>query len=226
MANRIQRIAAFVLHEVRHALPATLFFAIGFCFVLATQKLLLREEMLATIPYLAAIMAALVIGKAVLVADKMPFLRRFDRAPLIQPILFKAVVYWAFVFIARLLEGWVHYIFKDHQVLGFIAGQLEDLDWHRFVFIQAWIFVLFLIYTSVSELNRLLGEGQLSRVLFRYAPTNLQIIRRQRLRTLTRLSSLAGSHTEAELADPRNPAHAEVVALVKKLAARAPGEDD
>ena len=226
MANRIQRIAAFVLHEARHALPATLFFAIGFCFVLATQKLLLREEMLATIPYLAAIRAALVIGKAVLVADKMPFLRRFDRAPLIQPILFKAVVYWAFVFIARLLEGWVHYIFKDHRMLGFIAGQLEDLDWHRFVFIQAWIFVLFLIYTSVSELNRLLGEGQLSRVLFRYAPTNLQIIRRQRLRTLTRLSGLAGSHTEAELADPRNPVHAEVVALVKKLAARTPAEDD
>jgi hypothetical protein len=39
-----------------------------------------------------------VAGKAVLVADKMPFMRRFDGAPLIQPILFKTVVYWAFVF--------------------------------------------------------------------------------------------------------------------------------
>lgn len=37
-------------------------------------------------------------GKAVLVAEKMPFMRRFDGAPLIQPILFKTVVYWAFVF--------------------------------------------------------------------------------------------------------------------------------
>jgi hypothetical protein len=31
--------------------------------------------------------AAKGLGKAVLVANQMPFLRRYDRAPLIQPIL-------------------------------------------------------------------------------------------------------------------------------------------
>lgn len=223
MANRIARIGAFLLHEARHAIPPTIFFAVGFCFVLATQKLILREDLLAAVSYLTAVFAALVVGKAVLVADNMSFLRRFDNAPLIQPILFKTVVYWVFVFIARLLEGWVHYILKDHRALGYISGTLEELNTHRFLFIQAWIFVLFLIYTSVSELNRLLGEGQLTRMLFRYAPTNLQITRRQRMRILTRLSTLAGRHSEAELADPASPVHAEVTRLVKSLAA-APGE--
>lgn len=222
MANRISRIGAFLLHEARHAVPPTVFFAVGFCFVLATQKLILREDLLAAVSYLAAVFAALVVGKAVLVADNMPFLRRFDNAPLIQPILFKTFVYWAFVFIARLLEGWVHYILKDHRALGFISESLEELNTHRFLFIQAWILVLFLIYTSVSELNRLLGEGQLTRMLFRYAPTNLQITRRQRMRILTRLSTLAGRHSEAELSDPASPVHAEVTRLVKSLAA-APG---
>jgi hypothetical protein len=35
-------------------------------------------------------MAALVVGKAVLVTDHMPFMRRFEGAPLLQPIRFKA----------------------------------------------------------------------------------------------------------------------------------------
>jgi hypothetical protein len=39
-------------------------------------------------------------GKAVLVTNALPFLRRYDRAPLVQPILFKTVVYWAVVFVA------------------------------------------------------------------------------------------------------------------------------
>ncbi len=222
MANRISRIGAVILHEVRHALPPTIFFAIGFCFVLATQKLILREDLIAAVSYLAAVMAALVIGKAVLVADKMPFLRRFDNAPLIQPILFKAVVYWIFVFIARLLEGWVHYMLHDDRVFGFIASELEELNMHRFLFIQAWIFVLFLIYTSVSEISRLLGPGQLMRLVFRSAPPDLVTPRRQRLRALVRLSEIAGHHTEAELANPANPVQGEVIRLVKSLTAAAP----
>jgi hypothetical protein len=36
-----------------------------------------------------ATLAALVVGKAVLVANKMSLLRRYDRAPLVQPIFYK-----------------------------------------------------------------------------------------------------------------------------------------
>ena len=219
MANRIARVGAFVLEEARHALPPTIFFAIGFCFILATQKLILREDLLAAVSYLAAVMAALVVGKAVLVADKMPFLRRFDNAPLIQPILFKTFVYWGFVFIARLIEGWVHYMLHDDKVFGYIASTLEELNVHRFLFIQIWIFVLFLMYVSVTELSRLAGDGQLSRLLFRYAPSDLQLTRRQRMRVLTRLSTLAGRHSAEVIGNPRSAVHGEVIRLVQSLSA-------
>jgi hypothetical protein len=39
----------------------------------------------------------------------MPLLRRYDRAPLIRPILFKTCFYWVIVFFARLLERFVHF---------------------------------------------------------------------------------------------------------------------
>jgi len=34
----------------------------------------------------------------------MSLLRRYDRAPLIQPILYKTAFYWVVVFFVRLLE--------------------------------------------------------------------------------------------------------------------------
>jgi len=46
---------------------------------------------------MVATMAALVVGKSVLVANVMPFLRRFDTTPIIRPVLFKTIVYWAVV---------------------------------------------------------------------------------------------------------------------------------
>ncbi|WP_334175833.1 hypothetical protein [Pseudoxanthobacter sp.] len=220
MTQRLAGAVRFVLEEARHALPATAFFAIGFCFILATQKLLLREDLLFAVSYLAAIMAALVVGKAVLVADSMPFLRRFDNAPLIQPVLFKAVIYWAFVFVARLIEAWAHHLLFERHSGSFIVNLLDTIDWHRFLFIQAWILVLFLLYTATTELNRLFGEGQFTRILFRYAPSDLQNSRRQRMRTLARLARLAASHTAAELRDPQNSAHEKVMELVESLAAR------
>jgi hypothetical protein len=52
---------------------------------------------------------ALVVGKAVLVANALPFLRRFDAGPPIRPNLFKTVVYWTVVFVARFLQRVVEY---------------------------------------------------------------------------------------------------------------------
>jgi hypothetical protein len=39
-------------------------------------------------------LAALLLVKAVLVVDSLPFMHRFDGAPLIQPILFKFTICW------------------------------------------------------------------------------------------------------------------------------------
>jgi hypothetical protein len=51
---------------------------------------------------------------------------------------------------------------------AYVAGHFS---WHRFAAIQIWIFVLFLVYTFVTELNTRLGEDALRRVLFTAAPT-------------------------------------------------------
>ena len=85
-----QRVGARLLHELRSALPPTLFFFVGFNFIVLTTNLLVAEYAAAVSNFLLATLAALVVGKAVITANAIPVITRFDRAPLIQPILFKS----------------------------------------------------------------------------------------------------------------------------------------
>lgn len=214
---------ALFLHEFRLVLPPTIFFAVGFTLIVFTERLVLAQYMIEFSGYLIAVMMALVVGKAVLVADKTPILRRFDHAPLIVPILYKTFVYWVFVFIARLLEEMVSHTIETGSPIGFIHHIVEEFSWNRFLFVQIWILVLFLLYTTAAEVASLLGDGELGRIFFRYRPTELKRTRRERIRALVRLSDLGRRHGAAELRDPASPAHAEAMRLVTELAREKPG---
>jgi len=79
-----RRIGARLLHEVREALPPTIFFFAGFNFIVFATNLLLADYALTVGSFMLATLAALVVGKAVLVANAMPHVRRYDRAPLLS----------------------------------------------------------------------------------------------------------------------------------------------
>jgi hypothetical protein len=93
-----RRIDIRLWHEAREAVPPTVFFFVGFNFIVRTTNLLVAQYLVAVSNFMLATMAALVVGKAVLVANKMPWLSRYDRAPLIRPILFKTAFCWVVVF--------------------------------------------------------------------------------------------------------------------------------
>jgi hypothetical protein len=97
-AGLVRRTGAFLLREFREILPPTIFFFIGFNLILLTTNLLLADYGEAFGSFMLATAAALVVGKAVLVANAMRSIRRYDRAPLIRPVLFKTAFYWAIVF--------------------------------------------------------------------------------------------------------------------------------
>jgi hypothetical protein len=214
-----RRAGGWFLHELYEILPPTIFFIIGFNLVALTTNLILAEYSVAFANFMLATTAALVVGKAVLVANTLPFLGHYDRAPLIQPILFKTAVYWAIVFVARLLEHFVRFCLVEHNPIGdFLPHMIATFSWDRFAAIQIWILVLFLIYVTGSELNHLFGDGELRRILFAHRRSELQLNRRQRIRELRRLSDLADGHSVHEFRDPTSTAHHQLVDIVRRLA--------
>jgi len=160
------RLLAFVIKELQEVWPPILFFAVSFNLIILTTDLILADYRRSVGNFMVATMAALVVGKAVLVANVTPFLRRFDTAPMIQPVLFKTIVYWAVVFLVRFLEKLVEYLFAGGILSAIPEYVATHFTWHRFAAIQIWIFVLFLIYTSVEELNARLGDSELIKIFF------------------------------------------------------------
>lgn len=162
----------------------------------------------------------MIVGKVVLVADKLAFLAWFDDEPLAYPILFKTVVYTVLVFIARLLEAFIHYLVDGNAIGGgqFIRHELGQFSWPHFIAIQMWIFVLFLIYVTATELDELFGDGELHKILFKRRSSAAKATRRARIRMLTRLTRLTETYTADQLFDRGNRAHTELVGLLRGLA--------
>jgi hypothetical protein len=160
------RLLAFVIKELREVVPPTVFFVVGFNLIVLTTNLILADYLVSFGSFMVATITALVVGKSVLVANALPFLRRFDTAPMIQPVLFKTIGYWAVVFLVRFLEKLVEYLFAGGTLSAIPEYVATHFTWHRFAAIQIWIFVLFLIYTSVEELNARLGDGELMKIFF------------------------------------------------------------
>jgi hypothetical protein len=213
-----RKLFEFLTEEFLHALPAIVFFAIGFNLIVLSMNLVLSEYLLHFGNFMVATTLALLVGKAVLVADKMPFLRRFESAPLIQPILFKTCIYTVFVFIARLIEAYIHYMIDTGRMIGFFPFIYERFSWHRFAFVQIWILVLFLLFTTGLELNRLFGYGMLTKLLFMHRSSEFKLSRRQRIRTLMDLSRVTERYSLDELREPHTEAHRKLIGLVTTLA--------
>jgi hypothetical protein len=216
----LPRLIAFVIKELREALPAIVFFAIGFNLIGLTTQLLLDTYNVQFADYTAATLAALLVGKAVLLAGALPFFRRFDNKPLIQPILFKTFIYWFVVALIRILERVVEYLAGGGELRNIPEFVLVNFSWNRFAAVQLWILVLFLIYATADELNGLMGEGEIARVFFTSGPSQVKLMRRQRIRALVKLTRLIETHALNELRSPQTAAHATMLRLISELAMR------
>jgi hypothetical protein len=217
-AALLRRAIAWWLTQVKHALPPTIFFFVGFNLILYTKRLILQEHGIEFSGFFTSLVAALLVGKAVLVTDNMRFMRRFDGAPMLQPILFKSAIYWLCVLIVRLAEELVHFVAAGGAITDFgdhFAGQFPLA---RFLPIQIWLMVLFLVYVTMHELNLLFGDGELYRLFFRWRSSEAKLTRRQRIRLLTRLNRLTEANPIEAFSDRTSPAHTELVAILHQLA--------
>lgn len=200
-------------------MPPTIFFFVGFNFIVLTTNLLVSAYAVAVSNFMLATLSALVVGKAVITANAIPFLKLFDRAPLIQPILFKTAVYWVAVFFARLAERFLHFsVIEGNQPGDFATHLVSSFSWHRFIAISLWILVLFLIYVTAAEFGQLFGPAEMRRLLFAHRPSELQLGRRQRARELLRLGRLTDEHEVKEFRDPGGVAHRKLLEIVERLA--------
>jgi len=208
------------LHAFREVLPPTLFFLFSFNLIVFTTNLMVHDYWFKVSGFLIATTTALIVGKAVLVANHISLIHRFRGAPLIQPILYKTIFYALVVLVVRLAERFIH-LAIDGRGFGVAFDEaVHDFTWRRFAAVQIWIFTCFLIYVTATEISALMGEGQMFRLFFRHRSSQHRLTRRQHVRALMELSQLAETTPRDRLLDPATPQGQRLVTIVDALRQR------
>lgn len=221
-APRPAQVGRRIQNLLERLLPPTLYFLVAFNLIAFTTNLLAHDYWFDLTSFLLATTTALVVGKAVLVANEIRLIDRFRGAPLIQPILYKTIFYTVIVFVVRLAERLAHLAFEAEGFGPAFQEAVAAFSWRRFAAIQIWLFICFLIYVAATELAALLGEGQMFRLFFRHRSSQHRLTRRQHVRALMELSRLAETTPREALLDPATPPGSRLITIIDALR-RPPG---
>jgi hypothetical protein len=147
-------------------LPPTIYFFVALHIVMFIHVLMLKGTGVAPSSSISIAVAALILGKAVLIADMLPVINRFPNKPLIYNIAWKTVLYWLIStlihYLERLIDFW-------RQTGGFVAGNqklLAEIIWPHFWGIQIILLVLITMYCTMYELGRVMGKEKMLRLFF------------------------------------------------------------
>lgn len=165
------KLTAKLKEEFFALLPPTIFFFVALHLIAFVRVLMLKGTGLSSLTSISVAIAALILGKAVLLADMLPMINLFPNKPLIHNVAWKTLIY-------VLLSALIHYLerlvdFSRHAG-GIVAGNeklLAEIVWPHFWAIQIMLFVLIASYCTMHELVRVMGKGKVRRIFFGPMPS-------------------------------------------------------
>ena len=155
-----------VKREILGVIPPVIFFFVVFQLIAFTRALILKEYGIQVSIFLNATIGALIVGKVVLIADKLPMVNRFPNKPLIYNIVLKTFIYIVAALLVRYVEHLIPLIreYKNLKVAN--IHLLDEVVWSHFWFVQIWLLICFFMYSTIRELVRILGRKQVLTMFF------------------------------------------------------------
>ena len=162
----MSRLAAKIKEEVMEMIPPTIYFFVILHIVAFVRVLMTKNTGLPLPTSMSITVAALVLGKSVVIADLLPFINRYPEKPLIWNVCWKTTIY----FVVALL---IHYLERLYdfwkEATGFVAANqkmLAEIVWPHFWAIQILLAVLIGMYCVMGELVRVIGAGKMKAMFF------------------------------------------------------------
>src|SRR6266576_3207795 len=164
--NSMTKLSTMLKKEFFELLPPTIFFFVALHIVAFVRVLMLKGTGISPTSSISIAVAALILGKAVLLADLLPMINRFPNKPLIYNVAWKTLIYLVMAtvihYLERLIDFW-------RQTGGFVAGNqklLSEIIWPHFWAIQLILLVLISMYCTMHELVRAIGKEKVLRIFF------------------------------------------------------------
>lgn len=160
MSRRLRDLMQRLKHEFVTLLPSMLFFFVALHLVALMRALMLEGTGIALTTSASVTVAALILGKAVLIADWLPIINRYPDKPLIYNVIWKTLIYQTIAVLLHYLERLAE---SAWQAGGLVAGNdtlLAEIVWPHFWAIQLLLLVLIFMYCTMRELVRVLGRDR------------------------------------------------------------------
>jgi len=147
-------------------IPTVVFFFIVFQLLVFTRALILKGYGIHASTFLQATIAALVVGKVVVLADLLPMMNRFPHRPLVYNIVWKTSIYMVAALLVRYVERLIPLIFEFKNLTVANSHLLDEVVWPHFWLVQLWLLVCFFMYCTVRELTRSFGREKVFSMFF------------------------------------------------------------
>ena len=166
----MSKLFAKLKEEVEAMLPPTIFFFVALHLVALIRVLMLEGTGISLSTSWQVTVSALILGKAVLIADMLPFINRYPDKPLEYNVAWKTTIYVLVAMLIHYLERLVDFW---RQTGSLVAGQqklLAEIVWPHFWAIQLILVVLILMYCTMHELVRVIGRDRVLDIFFGTRP--------------------------------------------------------
>lgn len=153
-----------IKHEFMKVLPPTLFFFVILHIVALIRALMIKGSGVELPVSASVLIASMVLGKSVLVADMLPFINRFPDKPLIWNVAWKTAMYALVALIVHYLERLYDYWKEAPGFVDANALLWSSMNWPRFWAIQILLITLIFMYCVIAELARVIGRERLKQM--------------------------------------------------------------
>jgi hypothetical protein len=162
-----------IKHEFKELLPPTIFFFVMLHLVALVRALMTRGTGVSLPTSASVTIAALILGKAVLIANALPFINRFPEKPLIWNAGWKTLIYTLVALGIHYLEELYDFWKKTHDLAAANHQLFTEISWAHFWAIQILLITLIVNYCVFAELARVIGRDRLRAMFFSRPPEKL-----------------------------------------------------
>jgi ABC-type amino acid transport system permease subunit len=150
----MSKLPAKIKEELEALVPPTLFFFVALHLVVFERVLMLRGTGITVGTSVSVTILALILGKAVLIADLLPFINRYPHKPLVYNVAWKTTIYVPIAALVHYLERLLDFRRESGGLAEADERMLAEVVWPHFWAIQIFLLVLILMYCTMRELVR------------------------------------------------------------------------
>jgi hypothetical protein len=158
--------AAKFKEEIANIIPPTIFFFITLHLVAIERSMMLRGTGIPIVSSAAVTVAALVLGKSVLIADALPLVNRYPDKPLAYNVVWKTAIYVIVAMLVHYLENLYDYWKKAGGLVAANERLLAEIVWPHFWATQLLLVLIIFMYCTMRELVRVIGREKVWEMFF------------------------------------------------------------